>query len=169
MLPAERDRRPALEASLTPARLSRVYRRDVRRPEAQQAWLAALDPDDREQFRQLGRRLAWAMVGYLDATDEDARRTQLGEATTAAAEYGRLGGGLRLSLGDVVEGFLAFRRPFLAEIDAVARRRGFDADEVSRLRDDADRALDRLLVATMSGHTIDTGGRTVPRPEQIVE
>ena len=55
-------------------------------------------------------------------------------------------------MGEVVEGFLAFRRPFLAEAVVVARRRGFDMDEVTGLYDDAEQALDHLLVATMSGH-----------------
>jgi hypothetical protein len=96
------------------------------------------------------------LVAHLDAADDEPRRHQLNEARAAAAEYGRRGAALGLSLSDVVEGFLAFRRPFLAEIAGVARRRGFDSDEVARLHDDADRALDRLLVATMSGHSIST-------------
>lgn len=99
-----------------------------------------------------------ALVAHLDAADRETRRHQSSEAAAAAATYGRLGAGLGLSLSDVVEGFLAFRRPFLAEIGAVARRRGFDADELTRLYDDADRALDRLLVATMSGHSVATVG-----------
>jgi hypothetical protein len=64
------------------------------------------------------------------------------------------------SMSDVVEGFLAFRRPFLAELGTVARRRGFDADEVTGLFADAERALDRLLVATMTGHSV----ASVPAP-----
>lgn len=157
MLPADRAHRPALERSgLTPARLTRAYRREAVRGAAAGGWLATLDPADREVFRVLGRRLAWALVAHLDATDADARRHQLSEARASAAEYGRRGASLGLSLSDVVEGFLAFRRPFLGEIAGVARRRGFDADEVARLHDDADRALDRLLVATMSGHSIST-------------
>ena len=155
LLPAERDRRPPLgHAGLTPTRLARAYRREAARADPDRGWLATLDPDDREAFRVLGRQLAMGLVAHLDAVDEEARRHQLTEATATAAEYGRRGATLGLSLSDVVEGFLAFRRPFLAEIAAAARRRGFDATEVSRLHADADRALDRLLVATMSGHSI---------------
>lgn len=161
MLPAARERRPHLSAAgLTPARLSRVYRRGTTPVVRDSAWLAALDDADREAFRQLGRRLAWELITHLDTTEQEARRHHLVEATAIAAEYGRHGAGLGLSMSDVVEGFLAFRRPFLAEMGAVVRRRGFDADEATRLYADADRALDRLLVATMSGHSIRSLGPT---------
>ena len=170
MLPADRVRRPALERSgLTPARLKRAYRREAVRGAAAVGWLATLDAADREAFRVLGRRLAWALVAHLDAGDDEARRHQLTEARAASAEYGRRGAALGLSLSDVVEGFLAFRRPFLGEIAGVARRRGFDADEVARLHDDADRALDGLLVATMSGHSVGTIGDWHPDGKPAIE
>jgi hypothetical protein len=170
MLPADRDRRPALEPSgLTPARLARAYRRQASRVTGGHGWLASLDPDDREAFRQLGRRLAWELVAHLDADDPESRRHHLTEATSAAVDYGRRGASLELSLSDVVEGFLAFRRPFLAEIAGVARRRGFDADELARLHGDADAALDRLLVATMSGHTARVVQESRGRREPAVE
>jgi excisionase family DNA binding protein len=159
MLPGERDRdrRPDLAAAgLTPARLARVYRRGATPVVRDSAWLAALGADDREAFRQLGRRLAWELIAHLDASEPEARRHHLAEATAIAVEYGRRGVALGLPMSDVVEGFLAFRRPFLAEMGAVVRRRGLDADETTRLYATADRALDRLLVATMSGHTIRT-------------
>ena len=170
LLPSQRDRRPGLEqAGLTPTRLARAYRREAARPDPGRGWLATLDDQERETFRLLGRRLAMGLVAHLDAVDEENRRHQLVEATSVAAEYGRRGAALRLSLSEVVEGFLAFRRPFLAEIAAAARRRGFDASEVSRLHGDADRALDRLLVATMSGHTIRQVGAARPRPTADLE
>ena len=86
-----------------------------------------------------------------------------------AAEYGRRGADLGLAMSDVVEGFLAFRRPFLAEVGAVTTRRGFDAAEVAALFADADRALDRLLVATMSGHSIQAGRPVQPDPRRAGE
>lgn len=153
MLPADRTRRPELAAGgLTTARLTRAYRRDAAPASHHAAWLAALAPDDREAFRILGRQLAFELVAHLDASDPEARRLHLAAATALAVDYGRRGAGLGLPLSDVVEGFLAFRRPFLAEVGSVARRRGFDGTEVEMLHEDADRALDRLLVATMSGH-----------------
>lgn len=158
MLPTARSRRPELAAAgLTPARLSRVYQRGSTPVVRDAAWLATLDATDREAFRDLGRRLAWELIAHLDGGESESRRHHLAEATALAAEYGRRGAGLDLAMSDVVEGFLAFRRPFLAEIGAVVRRRGFDADEATRLYADAERALDRLLVATMSGHSLRAG------------
>ncbi len=152
LLPADRDQRPHLGLSgLTPARLASAYRRSASTP-AEGSWGAVLSEDDRVAFRELGRRLAHALVEHLDAIEPAARTTHLAEATSLSADYGRLGAAAGLSLGDVVEGFLAFRRPFLAEAVVVARRRGFDMDEVTGLYDDAEQALDHLLVATMSGH-----------------
>ncbi len=154
LLPTDRERRPALAvAGLTNDRLARAYRRTTAQT-AEGGWIAALDPTDRLAFRELGRRLAIALIAHLDAGDPETRAHELSEATAVAVEYGRRGAELGLSMSDAVEGFLAFRRPFLAEAAAVARQRGFDAAEVAGLHDDADRALDRLLVATMSGHSI---------------
>jgi excisionase family DNA binding protein len=167
MIPADRPRRPDLrEGGLTPARLTRAYHRGDRALTRDAGWLASLGAEDREAFRLLGRQLAWELVAHLDAAEPEARQHHLAEATAVAAEYGRRGARLGLPMSDVVEGFLAFRRPFLAEVASVARRRGFDAEEVSTLHIDADRALDRLLVATMSGHSIrvvqSAGRRTTP-------
>lgn len=169
MLPGDRARRPELGAGggLTPTRLRRAYRRDAEPVIRQAAWVATLDLDDRETFRQLGRRLAWELVAYLDASDDEARQQHLREATSLAAEYGRLGADLGLAMSDVVEGFLAFRRPFLAEVGAVAARRGFDTAEVTALFEEAERALDRLLIATMSGHRIRVGSHESQRPVRL--
>ena len=163
MLPADRSRRPDLaDAGLTPARLSRAYRRSADRPtDAGTAWVASLDPSDRDTFRRLGRQLAWELVAHLDAADPEARQHHLTEATAVAVEYGRRGAELGLAMSDAVEGFLAFRRPFLAEVAVASERRGLDAGQVNELHQEADRALDRLLVATMSGHSIATVGRSV--------
>ena len=155
LLPSSRERRPAVVvAALTPARLSRAYRRDARSVAGVVPWLASLGPEDRDAFRQLGRRVASSLAAHLDSVDPDGRAHQLAEAAAAASEYGRRGAALGGSMSDVVEGFLAFRRPFLAELGVVARRRGFDGDEVAGLFQDAERALDRLLVATMTGHSV---------------
>jgi excisionase family DNA binding protein len=157
MLPVDRPHRPELgTGGLTPARLRRAYRRDVRHrvDGAGAGWLASLDAEQRAAFRDLGRGLAWELVAHLDATEPESRHHHLAEATAIAAEYGRRGAELGLSMSDVVEGFLAFRRPFLAEVGAVAARRSFDPAEVAALHGDADQALDRLLVATMSGHSV---------------
>jgi excisionase family DNA binding protein len=154
LLPSDRGRRPPLAgADLTEGRIRRAYRRESRVTTRELPWLTTLDDAERSGFRDLGRRLAWSLVAHLDATEPEARAHQLVEATALAAEYGRRGAALGGSMSDVVEGFLAFRRPFLAEIGSAAGRRGFDAGEVVGLHADAERAMDRLLVATMNGHT----------------
>lgn len=169
MLPSDRARRPDLGAGdgLTPTRLRRAYRRQAVPVVRQAAWIATLDVDDRETFRQLGRRLAWELVAHLDASEDESRHQHLREATALAAEYGRLGADLGLAMSDVVEGFLAFRRPFLAEVGAVAARRGFDTTEVTSLFGEAERALDRLLIATMSGHRIRVGSQEARGPVRL--
>jgi excisionase family DNA binding protein len=171
MLPSERGRPHALvETGLTPARLSRAYRRPASAPVGREtAWLATLDQEDRDAFRHLGRQLAWELVAHLDADEPDAREHHLAEATAVAVEYGRRGAELGLSMSDVVEGFLAFRRPFLAEVGAAAERRGLEAADVNDSHDAADQALDRLLVATMSGHRARAPRRSPPgRPQRPI-
>jgi excisionase family DNA binding protein len=152
LLPSDRDQRPHLGLSgLTPARLAQAYRRTATTP-AEGSWGAVLTDADRDGFRDLGRRLSQALVEHLDALEPEMRTARLAEATQISADYGRLGARAGLSMGEVVEGFLAFRRPFLAEAVVVARRRGFDMDEVTGLYEDAELALDHLVVAAMSGH-----------------
>ena len=161
LLPDERRRHPALAAEgLTQARLSRAYRRGPVRPEDGGAWLASLSAEDRKVFAEMGRRLARTLLEHLDADEAAIREARLAEAVSIAAEYGRRGSALDLSMSEVIEGFLAFRRPFLGEMAAAARRRSFGADEIADLFVAAEYALDRLLVATMSGHsTLNVGRR----------
>jgi phage gp36-like protein len=60
--------------------------------------------------------------------------------------------------------FLRFRRPFLAELGALARRREFDAGATSTLMTDANAALDGLLLATLRGwESAALSGRSRPR------
>ena len=76
-----------------------------------------------------------------------------------ADEYGRIAAGQGLSLSQTVEGFLRFRAPFHHELAVAARRRGYDAAETTDLLETAERAMDRLLVATMTGHSVVATGR----------
>jgi hypothetical protein len=63
-------------------------------------------------------------------------------------------------LSQTVEGFLRFRTPFLHELAAVARRRGFDTDQTTDLLETAERGMDALLLATMNGHGRVSNGRS---------
>jgi hypothetical protein len=107
--------------------------------------------------RERGQLLAASLLQYLDAATPEATAHHLKEASRTAAGYGRLAASLGLSLSQTVEGFLRFRAPFHHELAVAARRRGFDANETSDLLQAAERAMDHLLIATMTGHSVATG------------
>ena len=164
LLPSDRLRRPPLaSASVSAARLVRVYRREATRAAADIPWLLQLTDQQRKLFRDHGRMLAAALLAYLDQDDRERQLQRLDEAAGEASTYGRMAAGLGLSLSQTVEGFLRFRAPFLHELAGVARRRGFDTAEATSLLETAERAMDRLLVATMTGHD------TEPRPDSAVD
>jgi excisionase family DNA binding protein len=154
LLPADRSRRPSLgSAELTPSRIARSYRRASREATPELPWVLALTDDQRALFRERGQLLAAGLLRYLDAPEPDTAAHHLDEASATAAEYGRVAAALGLSLSQTVEGFLRFRSPFHHELAVAARRRGFDTSETTDLLEAAERAMDRLLVATMNGHS----------------
>jgi excisionase family DNA binding protein len=158
LLPADRSRRPSLSgAGLTPTRIARTYRRAGREGTVAMPWVLALDDQQRLLFRERGQVLAASLLQYLDAPTPEATAHHLKEASVTAAGYGRLAASLGLSLSQTVEGFLRFRAPFHHELAVAARRRGFDANETSDLLQAAERAMDHLLIATMTGHSVATG------------
>jgi DNA-binding transcriptional MerR regulator len=148
--------RPALARSgMTTRRLSRAYRQGAREAARSLPWVVQLTAEQRDWFRVHGRRLAEILLAHLDAPGPEQAVHQLSEATAEAAAYGRTASGLGLSLGQTVEGFLEFRRPFLTELSLVATRRGFDTPATTELLQVAERAMDRLLVALMAAHRVD--------------
>jgi hypothetical protein len=122
-------------------------------------WLLALTDDQRGLLRERGQALAARLVEYLDAAGSQAGEAHLAEAAESATEYGRICSKLGLSLSQTVEGFLRFRTPFHHELAVAARRRGFDTAETTDLLESAERAMDRLLLATMTGHGTPAGSR----------
>ncbi len=158
LLPSDRQRRPSIaDAGLTPASLSRAYRREGQGVGASLPWVLALTNDQRVLFRERGHVLAASLVQYLDATLPENAAHHLRSAEVSAAEYGSVAAGLGLSLSQTVEGFLRFRAPFHRELAATARRRGFDTAQTTDLLETAERAMDTLLVATMTGHSLASG------------
>jgi hypothetical protein len=137
---------------LTPSRIARTYRRASREVAPELPWVLTLTDEQRLLFRERGHLLAASLLQYLDATQADAAEHHLRAASGSAAEYGTVAAGLGLSLSQTVEGFLRFRAPFHHELAVAARRRGFDTVETTDLLETAERAMDRLLVATMTGH-----------------
>jgi hypothetical protein len=116
-------------------------------------WVIALTDEQRLLFRERGQLLAASLLQYLDAPQPEAAAHHLKEASGSAAEYGTVAAALGLSLSQTVEGFLRFRAPFHHELAVAARRRGFHTAETTDLLETAERAMDRLLVATMTGHS----------------
>lgn len=117
-------------------------------------WVLALTDAQRTLFRERGQLLAARLLQYLDAPSLDAATDHLREATSNAADYGRVAASQGLSLSQTVEGFLRFRAPFHHELAVAARRRGFDTPETTDLLEAAEHAMDELLVATMTGHSL---------------
>ena len=165
LLPADRLRRPSIGgAGLSPSRIARTYRRASREAAPELPWVLTLSDEQRLLFRERGHVLAASLLQYLDSTQPEAVAHYLKEASGSAAEYGTVAATLGLSLSQTVEGFLRFRAPFHHELAVAARRRGFDTTETTDLLETAERAMDRLLVATMTGHSQATGRGGRRRP-----
>jgi excisionase family DNA binding protein len=155
LLPAEHARpRTNAVGGLTPQRIARAYRRRAGATGAGAPWLVALSDEDRERFRDAGREIVDRLLHVLDADAPRTRADRLREAAESAAGYGRLTSAAGLSLAQAVEGFLRFRAPFMAELAALSRQRGLDGTQSTALLQAAERAMDHLLVATMTGHTV---------------
>ena len=163
LLPGDRSRRPAIGgAGLTPSRIARTYRKARRSAAPELPWVLTLTDEQRVLFRERGHILAASLLQHLDATQPESAAHHLKSAAVSAAEYGDLAAGLGLSLSQTVEGFLRFRAPFHQELAVAARRNGFDAAETTDLLVAAERAMDQLLVATMTGHSLATGRALKP-------
>jgi hypothetical protein len=141
-------------SAMTPARLARAYRAEAREAVRALPWLRDLDEEQLDWFRAHGRRVASHLLAHLDAEDRIQARHHLAEAVAEAASYGRFAAALGASLSGAVEGFLQFRRPFLHELAAVVRRRSFDVAMATRLFEDAERAMDSMLTAAMTAHSV---------------
>lgn len=158
LLPADRSRRPSIGgAGLSPSRIARTYRKASREASPELPWVLALSDEQRLLFRERGHVLAASLLQYLDAAQPETADHHLKEASSSASAYGTVAATLGLSLSQTVEGFLRFRAPFHHELAVAARRRGFDTAETTDLLETAERAMDRLLVATMTGHGLAPG------------
>jgi excisionase family DNA binding protein len=152
MLPDRPSVRPSLVAlGETPGRLARGYRHGGDDAATQIPWVSELDDTKRERFRGYGRGIVASLISALDADDPVHRAELLHSAEDACTQYGRLASDEGLGASMTADVFLRFRRPFLAELGALARRREFDAVATSTLIADANTALDGLLLATIRG------------------
>jgi hypothetical protein len=127
----------------TADRLSRAYRRSYRNSDDNADSIADAD---REAFRRDGRRLVELLLAHLDAKDADARerveRDAEGLVDELAARVARAGS----TVTESVALFVKARRPFLAELAAIGRRRSLDPARLASAYEDASALLDRLLL-----------------------
>ncbi len=135
----------------TPDRLSRAYRRNYSEAHGRRA-REAVPIGDREAFRADGRALVSSLVAYLDSTTPTERAASESTADDLVDDISRRLAGAGLSLTESVELFVARRRPFLAELGVVARRRALDASRLSAMFEEASALLDRLLLRLVAGY-----------------
>ena len=146
--PARRWRRSAPRRIASTARYQRSYASGG--PEDDLP--AAVPAAHHEAFRSDGRGLVASLVAYLDADDaEPAPPPSPAPRPTRTISPGdsRPPG---LSLTESVGLFVAARRPFLAELGSIARRRALGADRLSAMFEDASALLDRLLIRLVAAH-----------------
>jgi excisionase family DNA binding protein len=146
--------RPLASLGATPERLSRAYRRSYEAHHPGRPATALLAGKDRDAYRRDGQRLVEALVAHLDTDPSDvaARTRTEGRAAELVDDLaGRLALG-GTSLTDSVGQFIAARRPFLAEIAAIGRRRALDPARLATLYEDASGLLDRLLLRLIATH-----------------
>jgi excisionase family DNA binding protein len=164
LLPSARRPRPTLERlGETPEHMNRVYRRHVAQACHGASWLMGLSEDELEPLRDHGRRIAGALLVFIDAATAEERQPAMLKAVNAATEYGRIAARGSAGIRETVEAFLRFRMLFVAELAQVARRRGLDTIEATNLLVTATQAIDQLLVALMSGHETELAERVLVR------
>ena len=142
----------------SPERLRRAYRRTYA-GDTPARHATGDDVADRERYRQDGRRLVEALIAHLDAdrTDQAARRRTEAEAVALVDAFaGRLQAS-GLSLAEAIVLFVTGRRPFLAELAHLGRRRTLDAARLAALYADATSLLDRLLLHLVDIYQEDAG------------
>jgi len=114
-------------------------------------WLGSVPETSRLRLRDHGRVIAASLIGSIEATAEPEREAALTAGMEAAGDYGRIAATLGATMRQTVATFLHFRRPFVEEMGAVARRRELDATGTAALLSASAEAIDRLLDATLEG------------------
>jgi hypothetical protein len=154
MLPRSRQSaRPSLSAiGEPPDRISAEFRKRVRTELSDQDWRARFDEGSLRWFRERGVRMSDLLIGSLDTKARAGREQMIAQAELLGREYGVEAKRAGLSLGEATQAFLFFRARFMAEIAQVARRRALETPQAASLFVDADRALDRIILALIAGH-----------------
>ncbi|MEA2518225.1 MAG: hypothetical protein QOF49_305 [Chloroflexota bacterium] len=138
----------------TTDRLSRVYARGYSTGAEAVDIRDAIPLADRDSFRDSGRRLVAALLEHLDAEDDAGRAETERAAIAATDELTRQLVASGIGPADSVSLFVAARRPFLAELGAIARRRSLDPDRLTAIYDRSSALLDRLLIRLVSSYPV---------------
>lgn len=151
LLPPSRSRRPHLaDLGASGARIAAAYRRTSPGGDAA-SWLDGIGEDERQRFRERGRRMVECLLAHLDADTPGPALANLREASDHAVDYGAQTAALGASLSEAIDAFVRFRQPFVEQLAETARSRGLDTREAIELLTDAESANDRLLVAFVDG------------------
>ncbi len=139
--------RPLASLGASSERMTQAYRRSYTSGAAARE-VPADDAIERERYRTDGRRLVEALIAHLDADPSDAAELARSEAdaTGLVDDLARRLAGSGTSLTESVGLFVAARRPFLAELTGLGRRRALDAARLAALYENASGLLDRLLL-----------------------
>lgn len=139
--------RPLASLGAGADRLTRAYRRSYATEEAARG-VRTDDTAELERYRRDGRRLVDALVAHLDAdpSNDAARADSEAQAIAIVDDLARRMSAAGTSLTEAVGLFVAARRPFLAELAGLGRRRALDAARLAGLYEDASGLLDRLLL-----------------------
>jgi hypothetical protein len=154
LLPKPRTvKRPSFTAmGETPDRIAAEFRKRVRTDVNDQDWHTRFDERSLRWFRERGVRMSDLLLGHLDTTRRAGQEQYLAQSESLGREYGAEAKRAGLSLGEATQAFLYFRARFMAEIAHVARRRSLESAQAALLFEEADRALDRIIIAMISGH-----------------
>jgi excisionase family DNA binding protein len=139
--------RPLASLGAGSDRMARAYRRRYASTASAEG-TQEVDIAARDRYRRDGRRLVDALVAHLDADPADLRTRDAAElqARRVVDDLARRMAAGGTSLTEAVGLFVASRRPFLAELAGLGRRRALDSVRLAGLYEDASGLLDRLLV-----------------------
>ena len=154
-------RRTLSALGATSDRVNRAYTRSYR-TDTGPAALTQLEADERAEFRTDGRRLVAVLLAYLDAAEPTERERWEAEALRLIDMTGRRLAEAGASGSEVVAVYVRARKPFLAEIASLGRRRALDATQLASLFEQAVALLDRLLLHLVAVHA-DTSARRSTR------
>ncbi len=154
LLPRTRTpRRPSLSAmGEPPDRIAAEFRRRVRTELTDQDWRGRFDEGALRWFRERGVRMSDLLLGSLDTSRRSGQERLVEQAEALGREYGVEARRSGMSLGEATQAFLFFRARFMAEIAHVARRRSLETAQAASLFAEADRTLDRIILALIAGH-----------------